>query len=503
MSKIRERDLEKELKDEKLRARYTLFRDFCITLLSWDNPSLPPKKEIYFTDHGPNHCRSVISYLNQLTTTIKGLKNFDLSEIEKFLVLCAAWSHDLGMLFGKKGEDWKTIREKHHERSIEFLSILSKQKDISAEFLDIISNFDRAKKIYEEIIPFSGDELNILINICEGHRSSIVLNDTKKEQQMVSSEYVRQHFLIALIRIADSCDVSKSRAPEVILNLYKDNITEESLSHWEKHQCIYGIKANPDKLSIVLNCNIGNIDNAYLVYFVAKSIEKELLYVRKIFGKQRINIFGVTVCDSNSGKELDNLELLIEPPDAEKITENLISKLEGSLKNIQIYTGWNSSGEDYNQAPEWYKKLIKTYKIYFTYYKVFKYSSYPSSTHFELLYQPYFNHIRIELHLEKAEWGQDILKKLGTERIITIRESLGNNVKIRQDRTTGKFRGIGEDFKLSKPTFRDDKLIESISGRLAEYIKVFDPIIFEILETSIKRDIKEKFGLDVPIRIER
>lgn len=506
MSENEVRDLEKELTDEELHARYTQFKNFCTELLSWENPSLPPKKGVYFTDHGPNHSRNVINYLNQLTSTIKGLKNFDLSDMEKFLLLCAAWSHDLGMQFGKKGENWLTIREKHHERSAEFLDILSKNDDKSIEFVDIISNLNNAKKIYKVITPFSGDELNALKNICEGHCSSIVLNDPHKENPLIRDKYIRQHFLIALIRIADICDVSKSRAPEVIFDLYRDDIPEDSISHWEKHQSISGVKADHDKLAIVLNCDLGRIDNAYLVYFVAKSIEKELLNIRKIFGKQRINIFGVIVYDFRAQSDLDNLELLVEPPDAEKITESLISELEKlgkPFKNIQIYSGWNSSGEDYDQAPNWYIKLISNYKLYFTYYKIFYYNSYPSSTHFELLFQPYLKRIRIELHLEKAEWGQEILRKLGTEKIIAINDKLGINVKLKEDKGKGRFRGIGEEVKLSKPIFRDDKLIELMTDRLSKYIEVFDPLIFELLGDSIKQDIKERFGIDLSIKVER
>ncbi len=499
------RDLEKELKDEELNARYTQFKKFCTELLSWENPSLPPKKGVFFTDHGPNHSRNVIKYLNQLTSTIKGLKKFDLSDMEKFLLLCAAWSHDLGMQFGKKEENWITIREKHHERSAKFLDILSKDDNRNTEFIDIISNLDNAKKVYKMVTPFNGDELNVLKNICEGHCSSIVLNDPNKENPMVRDKNIRQHFLIALIRIADICDASKSRAPELIFDLYKDDIPQDSISHWEKHQIIDGVKADHDKLAIVLNCNLGSIDNAYLIYFVAKSIEKELLKIRKIFGKQRINIFGVIVHDHDADfqKDLDNLELLIETPDADKITKSLVLKLKESYKNIQIYSGWNSSGEDQALAPNWHIKLISNYKLYFTYYKIFYYSSYPSSTHFELLFQPYLKRIRIELHLEKAEWGQEILRKFGMDKINLINDKLGSVVKLKMDNSKNRFRGIGEEIKLSKPIFRDDKLIELITDRLSKYIEVFDPLIFELLENSIKQDVKERFGMDLPIKIER
>jgi hypothetical protein len=508
MSENEVRDLEKELKDEELHARYTQFKNFCTTILSWDNPSLPSKKGVYYyTDHGPNHSRNVITLLNQLTVTIKDLKNFDLSDMEKFLVLCAAWSHDLGMQFGKMGENWEIIREKHHERSAEFLSILSKKHSgKNTEFLNIISNLDNAKQIYDVITPFNLDELHVLKNICEGHCSSLVLNDQKQEKPMVSGEDVRQHFLIALIRIADACDVSKNRAPEIIYDLYKDSMPDDSRSHWEKHQCINGVMANHDKLAIVLNCSIGNTEDAYLVYSIVKSIEKELLNIRKIFGKQRINIFGVAVnvyvYGSRFQDELDNLELLVEPPDAEKIKKSLILKLEKPFKNIQTDQGWNSSGEDARNSPDWYKKLtLYPYHLPFTYYKIFKCSSYPDGTHFELMYQPLLNHIRIELHLENYSAKQNIFEKFLNKKN-EIEAKIGEKIEFRKK--YGKYRGIGKRIELSKPIFvNENEIIEKISECLAKYIGALDPLIFEILENTIKESINEMYGIDVPIKIER
>ena len=59
--------------------------------------SLGMPSNAYFTLHGPPHIKSVIGNLNSL----RGNSKIKINKKEAFLLLAAAWLHDIGMIDGR------------------------------------------------------------------------------------------------------------------------------------------------------------------------------------------------------------------------------------------------------------------------------------------------------------------------------------------------------------------------------------------------------------------
>jgi hypothetical protein len=197
----------------------------------WQNceeryPPLP-----YYTPHGPAHARSVEDILHRL---LPGESYKKLKEIERYYLLAAAWTHDIGMIRGiNDKEDAKLhpdqIREEHHKRSENYivnnyLMIDIEKKDSHA--LGLLAFFHRKRENIEDC----------------------------PETFVVGTEMVRLKLLAAYLRLADALDVDQSRAPSsdyAICLAY--NIPFTSKLHWIKSRLVSGIAALPNEQRIHVN----------------------------------------------------------------------------------------------------------------------------------------------------------------------------------------------------------------------------------------------------------
>jgi len=100
----------------------------------WRTPYLP-----WFTKHDCEHSREIIHILGQILNPIKKTPNY-LNEYEIYILLSAAFLHDIGMQFLKiKGiaidklteREYEIIRKKHAEMS--YRMILKKTKSVTRD----------------------------------------------------------------------------------------------------------------------------------------------------------------------------------------------------------------------------------------------------------------------------------------------------------------------------------------------------------------------------------
>lgn len=212
------RSLRRALKDknESLFNRLEPIGNAARSVLTYTISKFP-----YYTPHDFSHSQNVEEILNWLVPDDIKTK---MNGYEIFFLLVSAWLHDWGMV-ASESENPEEVRKFHNVRTE--------------------ANFE---KLYDKIY-LSHVEARIVGRICRGHRQEDLL-DSKYDDSFVGSNIlVRVRFLAALLRIADECDVTANRTPEIIYySLKPEGASEEE---FQKHLSISGIgKLTPYKLQI-------------------------------------------------------------------------------------------------------------------------------------------------------------------------------------------------------------------------------------------------------------
>src|SRR5208282_6343548 len=182
---------------------------------------------------------------------------------ELFFLIIAAWIHDWGMV-GKREEDAKLIREEHHIRT-----------EMNLE------------KMHDSI-NLSEHEARIIGRICKGHRKIDLSTIDYDDVVFGQNNKIRQRFLAALLRIADECDITHNRTPEVIY--YTINPTDQAEDEFKKHLSISGIGQLEEKHKIYISAIAREPKGARTLREVAQKIQKELDGVKCILAQYGVNL---------------------------------------------------------------------------------------------------------------------------------------------------------------------------------------------------------------------
>ena len=184
----------------------------------------------YYTLHGMDHSRAVISMLDGLVDGIdpdRGLTNPEI-----FYLLASVYLHDVGMLISYPGDEDRAneinarkkrpytkedlIRDKHHMRSGKYVT-------------------ERAAELELDHVESECVKL-----ICEGHR--VVELDTEDyDDRLIGSERIRVRVLAALLRFSDELDISYKRAPKKLMALLEEDMPDYSRLQWLKHYYTSGV----------------------------------------------------------------------------------------------------------------------------------------------------------------------------------------------------------------------------------------------------------------------
>jgi len=187
----------------------------------------------YYTLHGMDHSRAVISMLDGLVDGIdpdRGLTNPEI-----FYLLASVYLHDVGMLIPYPDDEGQAneinarkkrpytkedlIRDKHHLRSGEYVTEHAAELELD--------------HVESECVRL----------ICEGHR--VVELDTEYyDDRLIGSERIRVRLLAALLRFSDELDISYKRAPKKLMAILEEDMPDYSRLQWLKHYYTSGVDAS-------------------------------------------------------------------------------------------------------------------------------------------------------------------------------------------------------------------------------------------------------------------
>lgn len=211
----------------------------------------------YYTPHDFSHSQNVEEILNWLIPDETRLK---MNEHEIFFLLIAAWLHDWGMV-ASKSEDAEEVRNLHNIRSE--------------------TNFE---KLHDKI-HLSLAEARIAGRICRGHRQENLLGSGYDDSFLGSNILIRVRFLAALLRIADECDVTSNRTPEVVY--YSINPEGASEEEFQKHLSIDGI-GKPTPYKLLLNGVAKTPKGVEVIEGVKRRIQSQLDSVKAILASHGV-----------------------------------------------------------------------------------------------------------------------------------------------------------------------------------------------------------------------
>ena len=242
---------------------------------NWDQPFLD-----YYTKHDITHSHEVIKLLDKILKC----GNCVLNEHERFILLAAAYLHDIGMQFPKyiglppkskndyTYEEREMVREKHHEISAKVILDLSVSlglgecKERYPDFIAIVSKYHRK-------LPLDAEEL---------------------EDTSIAGETIRLRLLSALLRLADALDLTYKR---VNLELLKQwDIPFESKMYWYMHYYVQSVDIDKNGcIKVLLGLPKKYKENNKIIGFfenkIKETIKRHLSEVYKILWQHDIRLY--------------------------------------------------------------------------------------------------------------------------------------------------------------------------------------------------------------------
>ncbi|MEW6405545.1 MAG: hypothetical protein AB1649_27445, partial [Chloroflexota bacterium] len=224
------------------------------------NPGPP-----WYTFHDASHNQAIE---NTLYLLIPAEKRQMLSDNEWFLLLAAAWLHDVGMMlkFGAPDESIGSIREKHHERSA------------------------RYTRTNRDVLGLEHHEAILIAEICRFHRKSLSILDCEE-----TVGEIRLRLLAAYLRLADALHVDTTRSTTAMYQLLvAAGMPWESRIHWLKSFWIHSVRPDPEDLIIhvdLIETDPKSARMEFLADLVENEIREELDSVRDVLIRGRISSF--------------------------------------------------------------------------------------------------------------------------------------------------------------------------------------------------------------------
>lgn len=249
----------------------------------------------HYTDHGETHHDSVEKNLNELIP--KPILR-DMNEYEVFLLLCAVWLHDIGMMVREPGESIKEVRAVHHHRCIRI---------IKEKFSDLLNEHERV----------------IVGEIARAHREINLrtLDEMRSIRHIeLGNQRIRIRFLAALLRLADSCDICATRAKTDV-----SEWPEEARFYHLLHRRVSGISFMHETASLEIDMLAEkDFDREVLKEFVTNKLRSELESVQEILMRNGVNYF----LKENFSKPIEPQPMIEVPP---KMLEEWQKRTRGEI----------------------------------------------------------------------------------------------------------------------------------------------------------------------------
>jgi exopolyphosphatase/pppGpp-phosphohydrolase len=176
----------------------------------------------YYTNHARDHSEKLLFYIDEIIK-ICDLSEINLNEVEKSILKCACWLHDLGCIYD---------RETHADESLKIIEILCQNGHLDLKAIK--------------------DEIKAVV---QTHSTSgiSILEDVDLERKIKGySNVIRLKLLCVLFKLADECHIDRLRAPEALYDILKEKMPDESKSWWVGHEYVTSTNFSFDQKKIIV-----------------------------------------------------------------------------------------------------------------------------------------------------------------------------------------------------------------------------------------------------------
>ncbi len=232
----------------------------------------------YYNDHTVDHSERIIALLDGLTAGVMGTDK-KLSPGEVFVLLAAAYLHDIGMQNEQfAGGDLEAIRAAHHEQTAE---MIYRVWEDPANAVNLALGDDPAL-------------VEAVALVAQAHREGaahrkVDLSSAEYDPLPHGGETLRLRLLGALIRFADELDIDHRRVDLEQIKLM--NLPVESQLHWCKCHYVSGVSIVDETIQITYRLPRDRPDYEQLIVpLVERDIRQKLADLEPIFRQHSVKV---------------------------------------------------------------------------------------------------------------------------------------------------------------------------------------------------------------------
>lgn len=227
--------------------------------------------KLYLNDHGDRHIQAVLAHAQVIS---RGLHVTTFPEVDRSVLCCAIWLHDVGLFVADRHEDETISRRQHADRSAEFIRALQRRNP------GVISE------------PLA----ELLAELCRAHRRDFPLDKIGAGSvvpELPIGMSLNPTLLAALLRICDAADAGQHRTPAALFQLWGDSVPSQSRDYWQAHVLVHSSSVNPRSSEVMFHLapNANPLDPRLRELYIATS--EDLDSTRKVLGQYSLTPWDV------------------------------------------------------------------------------------------------------------------------------------------------------------------------------------------------------------------
>lgn len=213
-----------------------------------------------YTPHDSSHCLAVEKMVKALIEK----SEVELSDLEKFILFSAVWTHDLGMFWNiswdfftakevkQSDRTTRNARDRHDEISAWYLS--SKRGEILKRDNDKDKDNDKeSEAAIDNLLRNYACTINV---ISQFHRMKEEIHDCPKER-CLKEEKIRTRLLACFLRLGDTLHVDSSRFNRRLYDVLQIGQLDRSARlHWLKSYVVSNVYLDPKNETVFVNIDL-------------------------------------------------------------------------------------------------------------------------------------------------------------------------------------------------------------------------------------------------------
>jgi hypothetical protein len=234
----------------------------------------------YYTDHTVTHSERIITLLDGLTAGMMATGK-SLSPIEVFVLLAAAYLHDIGMQDERfAGGDLEEIRAHHHEVTAELIYCAAGDPSTGSG--------RRPAQAVDLGLPGDPGLVEAVALVAKGHRR-VDLNSAEYEPLVHGGETLRLRLLAALLRFGDELDIDYRRVDLETMKLL--TLPVESQLHWWKCHYVSGVSIGDEYIRIAYRFPLDRPDyEQFILPLVEREVRAKHAALETIFRADAVKV---------------------------------------------------------------------------------------------------------------------------------------------------------------------------------------------------------------------